>query len=439
MFIINLIVAFLGFLLTSFILPKLYINNEYSSLEAASQYVLEAAENNTLIDLANVYAVLINDNEVTNMCRPSGNGRGHMGQMGMMNQMQQIDFSSIKGRDIFKDKSGNSYIGIKISSAYGDIVVYKNYEEIRSLIKSVNLIMILIFTFSIIMSTIIAFYLGKKFTNPIVALQKRALDISKGNYKSNLNINTRDEIEDLNNSMDKMARELEIKDKMQKEFISNVTHDLKTPLSVIRANSEVIKDGLVEGEEVIEYASNIIEEVDVLANLVGEILVLSKLRDNNKIINPISCSLEEFIKDSFNKLKNIGSDSVNLFFEIDEDIKDLYVPIDNNYLFRVLSNFFTNAIKHSKNSKEKIIFGVKKINDNIQIYIKDFGTGIKEEEVKYIWERYYKGESSGGMGLGLAISKEIILAHKFTYGVISELGSGSEFYFSIPKELINKI
>lgn len=438
MFSINLIVAFVGFILTSFILPKIYLNNEYLDLESASEYVLEAAKNNTMTDLVNVYAVLINDDEVTNMCRSSGNSRGHMGQMGMMNQTKDIDFSSIDGREVFKDKNGNSYIGIKISSDYGDIVVYKNYEEIRSLIKSVNLIMIAIFSFSIILSTIIAFYLGKKFTKPIVTLQKRALDISKGIYISNLKINTKDEIEDLNNSIDKMAKELETKDTMQREFISNVSHDLKTPLSVIRANSEVIKDGLVEGEEVAEYASNIIDEVDVLANLVSEILVLSKLRDNKKIINPINTNLEEFINDSFNKLKSITNNKMNLVLENNINDRTLYTFLDSNYLFRVLSNFLTNAVKHS-NSEDKIILGIRRDNNNVQVYIKDFGKGISEADINYVWDRYYKDENSGGMGLGLAICKEIILAHEFTYGINSKLGEGSEFYFNIPDKLINKI
>lgn len=140
--------------------------------------------------------------------------------------------------------------------------------------------MISIFLFSLIISTFIAVYLGGKFTKPIISLRKRANDISKGIYSSKFEINTKDEIQELNDSIDNMAKELEIKDNMQKEFIANVSHDLKTPLSVIRANSEVIKDGLVSDKEVVEYASSIIEEVDVLTDLVGEILVLTKLRDN---------------------------------------------------------------------------------------------------------------------------------------------------------------
>lgn len=438
--IINLIVAFVGFFLTSLILPKIYLNNEYSDLESASNYVLEAVKNNTVTDLANVYAVLVNGDKVTNMCRPNGNGRGPMGQMGMMNNhMRDIDFSNISGREVFKDKEGKAYIGIKVSSDYGDIIVYKDYEEIGSLIKSINKIMIAIFLFSLVISSVIALYLGKKFSKPIVLLQKRANDISKGVYASSLDINTGDEIQELNNSINKMAKELEIKDKMQREFISNVSHDLKTPLSVIRANSEVIKDGLVKGEEVVDYATNIIEEVDILSDLVSEILVLSKIRDNKNIINLIDMNISDFITESYNKLRNITDVNINLALNNEINYNNLYVPMDNTYLYRVLTNFLTNALKHSKSKKDNIILGIKNVKSGIEIYIKDYGVGIDKESLKYIWERYYKGEKSGGMGLGLAISKEILIAHGFEYGVRSKLGEGSEFYFTIPNKLIKKV
>ena len=185
MALVNLFVILVGFTLTSFILPKIYINSEYSDLEIASEYVLEAAKNDTMIDLTDIYAVLVNDGSVKNMCRTmsrgqgsggnnSGNGMGHMNQKEMMNHSKNIDFASIKNKDIFKDSDGNTYIGIKKASDYGDIVVYKDYEEIRSLIKSVNLIIVAIFIFSLVLSIIIAFYLGEKFTKPIIALQKKS-------------------------------------------------------------------------------------------------------------------------------------------------------------------------------------------------------------------------------------------------------------------------
>ena len=438
MIIVNLIVAIVGIVLTSFILPKIYINNEYSALEKVSEYVLQAAENNTSVDLANVYAVLIDGDSITNMCKPSGNGKGHMQQMGNMNNhMKDIDFSSINGKEVFKDKNGNSYIGIKIKSEYGDIVVYKGYEEIRSLIKSINSIMILIFLFSMILSSIISLYLGKKFTKPIVVLQKRADDISKGIYTNSIDINTKDEIQELNLSINKMSNELERKDKLQREFISNVTHDLKTPLSVIRANGEVIKDGLVQGEELIDYATSIIDEVDVLTELVSEILVLSKIRDNKSIINPTYTNFIDFINGSYYKLKSTLNLNGRLVLKNEIEDNKLSAPIDSNYLYRVLSNFITNAIKHSK-SEDNIILGIRNSEDGIEVYIKDYGVGINESQQKDIWERYYKGEKSGGMGLGLAISKEIILGHNFNYGIRSNYNEGCEFYFIIPNKLIKK-
>ena len=442
LFFMNLIVAFVGFILTLFILPKIYINNEYNDLEKASEYVLEAVKNNTTIDLANMSAVLISSGNITNVCRGM-NGNGHMGQMGQMGQMgemKSIDFESMEERQIFESKSGDTYIGVKKNTSYGDIVVYKSYDGVESLIRSVNLIMISIFLFSLIISTLLAIYLGGKFTRPIIVLQKRAKNISMGIYKGEYLINTEDEIQDLNESIDDMSKELEIKDNMQREFIANVSHDLRTPLSIIRANSEVIKDGLISGEEVIEYSSNIIEEVDNLTRLVGEILTLTKLKDDNKIIKPLLCNLNEFIEESHNRLKSYLKNNENLMCELEISIsdnlinRDIFVPIDKNYLFRVLSNFFSNAIKHSGKEEGSIVFMIKELNEDIKVSIRDYGKGIDSEELKYIWDRYYKGEKSGGMGLGLAISKEIILAHGFRYGVESEIGS--DFYFVIPKKLI---
>ena len=297
--------------------------------------------------------------------------------------------------------------------------------------------MILIFLFSMILSSIISLYLGKKFTKPIVELQKRADDISKGIYTNGIDINTKDEIQELNLSINKMSNELERKDKLQREFISNVSHDLKTPLSVIRANGEVIRDGLVQGEELIDYATNIIDEVDILTELVSEILVLSKIRDNKSIINPTYTNFIDFINESYYKLKNTLNLNERLVLKNEIEDNKLLAPIDNSYLYRVLSNFVTNAIKHSK-SEDNIIFGIRNLEDGIDVYIKDYGIGINESQQKDIWERYYKGEKSGGMGLGLAISKEIILGHNFNYGIRSNYNKGCEFYFIIPNKLIKK-
>ena len=146
---------------------------------------------------------------------------------------------------------------------------------------------------------------------------------------------------------------------MQREFISNVSHDLKTPLSVIRANSEVVKDGLVERKEVVDYATNI----NILSSLVGKILVLSKIRENKSIINLVDTNLLDFINESYYKLKNIASINQNLVLKNELKDSNYYIKINSNYLYRVLTNFIANAIKHSKSTRIEITFGVKNIDN----------------------------------------------------------------------------
>ncbi|GAB6168335.1 HAMP domain-containing sensor histidine kinase [Clostridium carnis] len=447
--IINLAISIVGFGLITYLLPNIYNNNEFNDLENTSNYVLESLDKGYNLELANITAVLLKNGEIINIHKVTSSNRmmGHGGMMmgqGMMgvNQLNPSDLMNLKERDIFNSKNGQSYISYKRSTSYGDLIVYKSYSGTKQLIKSVNIIMITILIMSLLISTILAIYMGNKLAKPIIVLKSRAENISKGIYKGEYIINTNDEIEDLSKSISEMAKELEIKDNMQREFIANVSHDLKTPLSIIRANGEVINDGLVSGEEVKEYSKNIINEVDSLNLLVGEILELSKIKDNKKIIKKKLSSLNEFLENSYYKLVNqyitINPQEVKYNLDINVDnIENLYIEIDENYLFRVLQNLFNNAKKHAKNNN-KITLYIKEISNGVKVGIKDYGEGIEEEKLKYIWDRYYKDDKSGGMGLGLAISKEIILAHGFDLGVESKINYGSEFYFIIPQNLIIK-
>lgn len=419
-FLINLIVIVLGFFLTTTLLPKIYNENEFMELENASDYVIQALSENKSVDLANISVVLLTGDNVSTMC---GGEKG---------QRKSIDFYSLKGKQIYKSKNGHTYITYKTPTQYGDLVVYKSYEGSENLIKSVNKLLIAVFSLSLIFSSFLAVYLGNRFTRPIIQIQKRAKNIAKGVFKEDYKISTNDEIEYLSDSIEEMASSLEKKDIMQKEFIANVSHDLKTPLSVIRANSEVIRDGLVYGEEVIKFSESIINEVDRLNNLVAEILSLSKLQDKNKIVNMENKNIYKFISESYKKIKCTNNIEDDIEFNLvinKEKFENIFININQEYLYRVLLNFFHNAINHSKTNKIDFIVLMNK--DKIKIGIKDYGIGINNELLESIWERYHKGKDSGGMGLGLAISKEILQIHNFKYGIDSIEGRGSEFYFII--------
>lgn len=428
-FLINLAIIILAFLLTRVILPKIYINNEYNDLEKIGDYLVNAIEEDKHVELANASAVLLTDGRMQNICGAKG-------------QVKNIDFSNIKGNEIYRGKNGHTFIIHKKDTVYGDLMVYKSYEGTEQLIKSVDIMMMAISMVLLICSILLAVFLGNRFTRPIIILQQRAKNIAKGIYDGDCDINTDDEFSDLAESIDEMAKGLELKDNMQREFIANVSHDLKTPLSIIRANSEVIKDGFVSGDEVIDFSENIINEADRLNQMVGEILELTRLRDNNRILKIKKYSLMKFINESYDRLviqSNMKNNS-EIQFELNISVKDfekIMVKIDPLYLFRAISNLFNNAVIHS--DSKKIIINVEEVKEGIKIGIKDYGKGINEDELKFIWDRYYKGNKSGGMGLGLAISKEIILAHGFRCGVESILKKETEFYFIIKKASVKII
>ncbi|ATD54169.1 sensor histidine kinase [Clostridium chauvoei] len=428
MVILNLVSALLGFSLTWLLLPSVYNNNEFKLLEETSKYVIECIENNEPVSLDNISAVLLKNGEVVNLCKNKNK------------QIKNIDFFSLETQEIYNSKNGNTYITYKVETPYGDLVIYKGYEATEQLIKSVNTIMVFIFILLLVFSAILAIYVGDKFTDPIIKIQNKAKDIAKGIYSSSYKIEGNDEISDLSSSIEEMAKDLKTKDNLQREFIANVSHDLKTPLSVIRANSEAIRDGIIPEDKVVEYSESIINEVDNLNELVDEMLLLSRLKEDNKFLNLKNQSLKMFLYESFRRLVNANNRIKNVKYKIDTRIDNLEkfnVDIDEKYLFRVISNLFNNALIHSKT--KEITLKVETTNLGIKVGVRDFGIGIKEEELKFIWDRYYKGNISGGIGLGLAICKEIIVAHGFIYGVESKVNKGTEFYFTIPYDLIVEV
>ncbi|WLF69147.1 HAMP domain-containing sensor histidine kinase [Clostridium septicum] len=429
MFLINLVSILLGIILIWELLPLVYNNNEFKELEKVSKYVEEAIKNNENVVLDNTIVALLRDGQVINIGK------------NVDSQMKSDDFESLGGRKIYTTKSGNKYVTYKRSIAYGDLIVYKSYEVTEQLIKSVNVIMIGICCLSLIFSTLLAIYIGNRFTKPIIIIQNRAKDISKGIYTGNYQIDSNDEISDLSDSIEEMALELKAKDNIQRNFIANVSYDFKTPLSIIRANSQEIKNDSITGENLVECSDKIIHEVDMLNSLVEEILLLTKLKENNKFLKLKEQSLKIFLYESFRRILTSKSEYKcgfkNVKYKIDtrvEHLEKFNVKIDEKYLFMVISNIFNNALDYSECSEialivENTIYGIK-------VGIRDNGLGIKEENLKYIWDKYSTGDKNNGMRLGLAISKEIILAHEFNYGVKSKINKGTEFYFVIPHNLI---
>lgn len=289
-------------------------------------------------------------------------------------------------------------------------------------------ILVLLFSF------IIGYFVSKKISNPILEINKNAKKMSKGNYnftfKTDSNIS---EIIELTDTLESAKNELEKTDDLRRELLANVSHDLKTPLTMIKAYTEMVRDITYKDKEKRENNLNtIIEEVDRLNLLVNDILELSKAQAGVNNLEIKSFDLNELIKKIIKRF-----DCFDIKFEYQEK-NNLFVLADESKIEQVIYNLISNAINYV--GKDKIvIINVNSKKDTYLIEIIDHGKGIKEDEIDKIWDKYYKIDKSHkrnnvGTGLGLSIVKGILKNHDFIYGVKSKVGVGTTFYFEINKD-----
>jgi len=396
---------------------------EYSQLETASNKIYEAMKKGEeYSDVVSEYqiasAFLVKDKEITVLTAA---------KMGIMSMTKNIDMNNLpqKGKYIGSNKEELLYY--KKSSDMGDIVIIQNNRFSNAFLKAMYIILSVIFLIALLIAIPIVALLGKKITNPIIKLEKASLDITQGKFDIDVDVNTKDEIEQLSKSLKIMADTIEKKNDLQREFIANVSHDFKTPLSVIRNYSEAIYDDILDEKGKKEYLKGIIKEVDRLNYLVMDILQLSKLQGGGDILKKEHFNISEFLL-SFKNSFNIQMQQKKLNFNIVIPASNIEIYGDERYLYRVIYNFIDNAIKFTGELGFIELYG-KEIGEEIQIGVKDNGIGIDEKYLDDIWQRYYKNKISGGMGLGLAICSEILNLHGFKYGVSSKVGKGTEFYF----------
>ncbi|MCT4585630.1 MAG: HAMP domain-containing histidine kinase [Peptostreptococcaceae bacterium] len=264
-------------------------------------------------------------------------------------------------------------------------------------------IIISLFASALFISIMIIIY-SKTLIKPLEKLKRMIEYYDLDDELAEDEIQTNDEIQSIYESFRNLAKRLKQKDILQKRFIQNASHELKTPLMSIQGYAEAIKDGVIEGDEIDESLDIIMDESKRLKAIVEEIIYLSKLEEGNHLIlNDVF--LNDIVDDSIDTLKLIAKEkNIKITNNIDNKIKGL---IDVNRIKRVFINTISNAIRYAKGNIE--IFD-ELTNESIIIYIKDDGDGFKKEDINHIFERFYKG-SDGLSGLGLCISKTIINLH----------------------------
>ncbi|MCD8214563.1 MAG: HAMP domain-containing histidine kinase [Clostridiales bacterium] len=286
---------------------------------------------------------------------------------------------------------------------------------------------------SLLIGIIIAYFASKRFAAPLAKLSLQAQNIGKGNFEVEFEKGFCSEFDDLADTFKNTAEQLKQTDKFRREFLANISHDLRTPLTMIKGYGEAIRDFSSENkEDCISDASVIINEADRLTALVNDILEYSELREEKQIYKPEAVNISSLTKQVINEFDLICKNKQCI---IKTDIEEnLLVSADERLLERVLYNLIDNAISYSR-QEGHIEIKIHSENNKVRTEIRDFGKGIPENELPYIWDRYFtlkqKKRNSAASGLGLAISKEILLLHKARFGADNAVGGGSIFWFEL--------
>ncbi len=276
------------------------------------------------------------------------------------------------------------------------------------------------------LSIVVSLIFSKKLTDPIKKLTAAAREISEGNIKSRVSVSGNDEISNLARNFNAMAANLEVQESLRRKLNANIAHELRTPLTTIQGEVEGMIDGLIKIDR--ERLLSIHEEATRLKTIIEGIEELAKAEASVLQLKKQSFHLKPFLTNIKGRFEKLFSDKgVSLELECD-DTSSLYGDPDR--ISQIVINFLTNALHATEKGGRVRLWGGTRAGESC-IEITDSGSGIKTEDLPFIFERFYKA-SADGLGLGLAIAKELTEAHGGKIAVRSEYGKGSTFSLCIP-------
>lgn len=309
-------------------------------------------------------------------------------------------------------------------------------DPIDSTTKILQKQLIIVTIIVLILSIIISYFISKHLSNPITNLSIQAKNFAKGDFskkfddKSNIL-----ELNELSSTLNYAREELSKTEELRRDLMANVSHDLKTPLTMIKAYAEMSIDLHSKNKKKQkEDMEIIVSEVDRLNLLVQDILDLSKMQSDIENLNYEEFNLIELCNNILKRYK-LFQELENYKFVFNCNKDEIIINADKKKIEQVIYNLLNNAINYT-GEDNKITLNITDDNNKILVEIIDTGKGIKEEDIPYIWDKYYKNKKKHkrnllGTGLGLSIVKNILEAHNFKYGVKTNINKGTNFYFEI--------
>lgn len=282
---------------------------------------------------------------------------------------------------------------------------------------------------------LIALYLATRISNPISSINASAKKLAGGKYGITFTESSYSEIDALADTLTRTSMELEKSDNMQRDMIANVSHDLRTPLTMVKSYAEMIRDLSGDNPEKRNlHLQVIIDEADRLNQLVEDMLQLSRMQGGAIVLDRTIFNLKETVKTLMQPYEILEKqEGLHVYFVCQESY--LFVDGDEERIKQVISNLINNAVKFA-GTDNTVIVNLKRHGDKALCEVIDHGVGIPQAELSHIWEKYYKNSQNAGRpvqgtGLGLSICKEILTLHHVRFGVNSELGRGTTFWFEM--------
>lgn len=315
------------------------------------------------------------------------------------------------------------------------LVIVSSIDPIDATTNVLKSQLVYVTIIALLISSVISVFLSKRISHPIQNMTRSANKLAQGNYDIEFKKAGYLEIDELADTLNYATKQLAQTDKVRKELIANVSHDLKTPLTMIKAYSEMIRDLSGDNKEKREEHLNvIIEETDRLTRLVSDMMDLSKIESGFASLTKTSFNLSEVVKQIVNGFDIIKYENCSIKMDI---ANEAFVLADKTKIEQVVYNLVANAISHSGDNK-KIHIKVYTVGKRVKFSVEDNGPGIEKKDLQNIWNRYYQASNtfkrtSNGTGLGLSIVKNILDKHNSNYGVDSVVGKGSIFYFDLEK------
>ena len=283
-----------------------------------------------------------------------------------------------------------------------------------------------------VLAFVVSFLLTRQILKPIKKMRTAAKSIASGNFKERIPVTSADEIGQLAKSFNSMIQSLDELEKMRASFISDVSHELRTPMTIIGGFVEGILDGTIAEEQKAQYLDIVLSEIKRLGRLVNDLLEASRLEQGKIKIEKINVDMNRIAAECVIAYeKSLTEKKINVNLELDEE--ECLALADKDAIKRVMINLIDNAIKFTPEGGD-IEVATEKINGKVKVSVKNSGEGISEDELRHIWERFYKSDKSRsfdkkGVGLGLHIVKTIISQHGGEIYAESEEGSFACFTF----------